>query len=125
MVVECPLCNVEHDRILLESEHFRAIFDEYPVSPGHTLVITKAHKYEDYNHLPLDLKRELVEFTDVVIDYLSYEYKPNGWNVGCNCGKAAGQSINHFHLHIIPRYNGDVENPRGGVRGVIPNKQNY
>ena len=69
-----------------------------------------------------DAPREIIQIGAVMLDE---KYNPDGYNIGMNCGIAAGQSVMHIHVHLIPRYNGDVENPRGGVRGVIPQKQNY
>lgn len=67
----------------------------------------------------------MLELLDLCKEYLNREYKPNGYNVGVNCGKAAGQTIWHVHIHLIPRYIGDTHKPRGGVRGVIPGKMSY
>ena len=119
---DCPFCelnNIEHS-----TEFFNIVFDKYPVSKGHTLVISKRH-VASYFDLSNDEKYELVEIIDTLQRYLSDTYSPDGFNVGFNDGKCAGQTVQHFHLHIIPRYEGDMENPQGGVRGVIPNKQKY
>lgn len=118
----CPFCNLNN--IEHSTEFFNIIYDKYPVSKGHTLVISKRH-IASYFDLSNDEKHELVEIIDTLQRYLSDTYSPDGFNVGFNDGKCAGQTVQHFHLHIIPRYEGDMENPQGGVRGVIPNKQKY
>jgi diadenosine tetraphosphate (Ap4A) HIT family hydrolase len=102
---------------VLENESFYAIFDRYPVNRGHLLIISKRHIPDlfcldeaEFNHLYWIINQAK--------EMLDMEYKPGGYNIGINCGEAAGQTIFHFHLHIIPRYKNDVENPRGGVRNI-------
>jgi diadenosine tetraphosphate (Ap4A) HIT family hydrolase len=125
---DCPFCNigklVNKERILYEDATWIAVLDRYPVSEGHTLLIPKRHctTYFDLNFVESD---SLAATIKVVKALLDAKYKPNGYNIGVNCGEAAGQTVHHCHIHIIPRYTGDCENPRGGVRGVIPNKQHY
>jgi diadenosine tetraphosphate (Ap4A) HIT family hydrolase len=125
---DCPFCNigklVNKERILYEDATWIAVLDRYPVSEGHTLLIPKRHctTYFDLNFVESD---SLAATIKVVKALLDAKYKPNGYNIGVNCGEAAGQTVHHCHIHIIPRYNGDCENPRGGVRGVIPSKQHY
>ena len=105
-------------------KHWYLKWDEYPVNPGHLLIISKRHISSIFqvNIIEMiELCKVLYHAKNLIVD----NYKPDGVNIGINDGVAAGQSIMHLHIHIIPRYNGDVENPRGGVRGVIPNKQNY
>ena len=124
----CAFCDIEkiidESRIIYQDSTWIAILDGYPVSEGHTLLIPKRHceTYFDLNYLELE---SLGVTIGVVKRLLDTKYHPNGYNVGVNCGEAAGQTIMHCHVHIIPRYNGDCENPRGGVRGVIPNKMSY
>ena len=124
----CVFCGLEKaidkDRIIYQDSTWIAILDNYPVSKGHTLLIPKRHceTYFDLNFIEL----ESISVTiGVVKRLLDTKYKPDGYNIGINCGEAAGQTVMHCHIHIIPRYNGDCENPRGGVRGVIPEKQHY
>ena len=123
-VEECIFCQVPKDEIVAESDLCLAFYDRYPVSPGHMLIIPKRH-VASYFELSADeinaMQTMLLEMKDVVQEL----YKPDGFNIGVNVGEAAGQSIFHVHMHLIPRYTGDVEYPRGGVRGVIPEKQNY
>lgn len=121
-MIQCPFCklrDVEHS-----TEYFNIIYDKFPVSKGHLLVISKRH-IASYFDLCGAEKNELVYIIDTLQKYLIDKYHPNGFNIGFNDGECAGQTINHFHLHIIPRYNGDMDNPQGGVRGVIPEKQKY
>ncbi len=108
----------------MENDHAIAIFDGYPVSPGHALVIPKRHvatifdlDVEEYSSA-LDLLRELKP-------YLEKEHQTGAFNVGVNCGEFAGQTVGHAHIHLIPRYPGDVANPRGGIRNIIPGKGDY
>ena len=124
----CAFCDIEEkidkSRIIYQDSTWIAMLDGYPVSEGHTLLIPKRHceTYFDLNFLELE---SLGVTIGIVKRLLDTKYHPNGYNVGVNCGQAAGQTIMHCHIHIIPRYNGDCENPRGGVRGVIPEKQHY
>jgi diadenosine tetraphosphate (Ap4A) HIT family hydrolase len=124
----CVFCGIEKQidssRILYQDSTWIAIYDGYPVSKGHVLLIPKRHcaSYFDLNFIEL----ESVSVTiGIVKRLLVKKFKPDGYNIGINCGEAAGQTVPHCHIHIIPRYNGDMEDPRGGVRGVIPEKQKY
>lgn len=115
---------IEKDRIILETSEWIAFYDAYPVTKGHVLLVSKEH-FNTFFDLPDRLKDSLLFRINDIKEILDNKFHPDGYNIGCNCGEAAGQTINHFHLHIIPRYKGDCENPRGGVRGVIPLMQNY
>ncbi|WP_395838099.1 DEAD/DEAH box helicase family protein [Archangium violaceum] len=101
-----------------------AIRDRYPVSPGHTLVIPRRHVATWFEATPEE-QRALFELVDEVKRGLDASHKPDGYNVGINVGEAAGQTVFHLHVHVIPRYRGDMADPRGGVRHVIPGKGNY
>ncbi len=118
----CPFC--ECKVVVLENSLAFAIYDSYPVNPGHLLVIPKRH-FGDF----FDSTGEELEAVRVLLregrQLLERKYSPNGYNVGVNCGVSSGQTIMHVHVHLIPRYEGDVEDPTGGVRGVIPAKQYY
>jgi diadenosine tetraphosphate (Ap4A) HIT family hydrolase len=124
----CPFCSIEkaidESRIIYQDSTWIAILDNYPVSKGHTLLIPKRHckTYFDLNFIELE---SIGVTIGVIKRLLDTKYNPDGYNIGINCGEAAGQTVHHCHIHIIPRYNGDCENPRGGVRGVIPEKQHY
>lgn len=121
----CPFCKVESERELIASTPLSiAFFDGFPVSPGHTLIIPRRHVASFFD-LTKDEQKDMLTLADNVKSIIDDIYHPDGYNVGVNVGEAAGQSVLHVHLHLIPRYKGDVSNPRGGVRGVIPSKQNY
>lgn len=121
---DCPFCHIDTEKIICESNYWFALYDEYPVSKGHTLLIIKRH-VSSYFDLTNDEIIEINENIKQIKKILDNEYFPNGYNIGVNCGSAAGQTVPHCHIHIIPRYNNDVNDPTGGVRGVIPNKQKY
>lgn len=109
---------------LLENEIGFVIFDGFPVSEGHCLIVPK-RVYSNYFDSTPD---EMTGLHQLVVDtklFLDQKFKPDGYNIGINCGEHSGQTIPHVHIHLIPRYEGDMENPRGGVRGVIPSKQKY
>lgn len=119
---ECRFCQIRFDgvsRVLLETKHFFTFFDQFPVNSGHMLIISKRHRENIF-----ELMREEWEDLWLALQnakcYLGIKYHPDGYNLGANCGEHAGQTIFHFHLHVIPRYKGDVENPRGGVRNLKP-----
>ncbi len=115
---------IPNSAYVLEGDYFFVIKDKYPVSPGHLLIITKTLR-TDYFSLSNDEKKELTTMIDQAKSFLENEYQPDGYNIGMNCGEVAGQTVFHFHCHIIPRYKGDMSDPTGGVRGVIPEKQKY
>lgn len=124
-VQNCPFCNPDSSRdIIVESDTAYAIFDKFPVNQGHALIIPKRH-CADYFDLSLSAQSECIYLLNKVKEIVEVKFNPDGFNVGINVGEKAGQTINHVHIHLIPRYNGDVPDPRGGVRGVIPNKQKY
>ncbi len=120
----CPFCNVTNRSIILESEHALAILDGYPVSRGHTLVIPKAHAPSLFS-MSLDVQADIWRLVAEVRDELQTRFDPDAFNVGLNDGQAAGQTVQHAHVHIIPRFNGDVADPRGGVRWILPDRANY
>lgn len=121
----CQIANQERKaNIVGEFKHCYVIKDEYPVSDGHILIIPNHHT-ENWFTADEDVRLDMMKAMDFMKQQLDKEYQPHGYNVGANCGEVAGQSVMHLHLHLIPRYKGDMENPKGGVRGVIPSKQNY
>lgn len=127
-MLDCLFCDIaQHVRpanIVAEYEHCYVIKDEFPVSKGHMLIISKQH-IDNWFVASDQTKEEMVKALDSAKILLDNESHPDGYNIGVNCGQTAGQTIMHLHVHLIPRYKGDVENPRGGVRGVIPSKQKY
>jgi diadenosine tetraphosphate (Ap4A) HIT family hydrolase len=120
----CPFCHINKDDILFSNEYCYAIFDRYPVSQGHILVIPHRHA-ETYLDLTIPEKIAILQLAEPCLYFLSDKYNPDGYNVGMNIGESAGQTVMHCHVHLIPRYNGDMNDPRGGVRGVIPKKRVY
>lgn len=121
---QCIFCNLASERIIAENELCLAIRDGFPVSEGHTLIIPKRH-VADYFDLTSDEIAAMQAMMKESKCQLDNTLHPDGYNVGVNVNAAAGQTVFHVHMHLIPRYIGDVENPKGGVRGVIPEKQKY
>ena len=124
MSQECVFCNIQSDRIIEESELCYALMDGFPVSPGHVLIIPKRH-VADYFELTEEEVIAMQQMLNRIKTRIDSEYSPDGYNIGINVKEAGGQTVFHVHMHLIPRYTGDVENPKGGVRGVIPHKQKY
>jgi len=120
--MECVFCTM--DKFKLENKLAYAIFDKYPVNKGHMLIIPKRHT-ANYFDLTIEESLAIDELLFQGKQLLDETYSPDGYNVGINCGEVAGQTIFHVHVHLIPRYKGDMEDPRGGVRGVIPGKMKY
>jgi diadenosine tetraphosphate (Ap4A) HIT family hydrolase len=118
----CPFCTIEEK--VIENDLAFAIFDKYPVNKGHLLIIPKRH-VSDFFETTFDEREAFNELLEEGKSLLEEKYNTQGYNVGINCGETAGQTIFHVHVHLIPRYEGDMENPAGGVRGVIPEKQKY
>ena len=112
------------NKYVLENELALGRFDDVPVNPGHMEFVTKRH-VQTFFDTTAEEKLAIFELVDKAKEMIDKEYHPDGYNIGMNCGVSAGQSVMHVHVHLIPRYNGDVENPRGGIRGIIPEKQNY
>lgn len=121
----CPFCELEKDRApITESALVYSVYDKYPVSDGHALIIPKLHE-PDYFQLSDKYKNACNLVLARTKEILSEKYSPDGFNVGINIGREAGQTVDHVHIHLIPRYEGDVEDPTGGVRGVIPDRKSY
>jgi diadenosine tetraphosphate (Ap4A) HIT family hydrolase len=119
-VVTCPFCErLAAGDCVVRGEGAAAIRDAYPVSPGHSLVIPVRH-VTDFFDLDPDEQSAVWRVVAEMIHRLAAEYSPDGFNVGLNVGEAAGQTVAHAHVHVIPRFAGDVPDPRGGVRRVIP-----
>ena len=121
----CLFCNINESGLAKENNLAYASYDSFPVSEGHCLIIPKRH-VKDYFDLSND---EIIACNDLIKEIKNEIIKKDnsvkGFNVGSNAGKISGQSILHCHIHLIPRRPGDVENPQGGVRSVIPSKQHY
>jgi diadenosine tetraphosphate (Ap4A) HIT family hydrolase len=117
---------IERGRILAEHDLFVVAGDKYPISPGHSLIIVK-RVVSRFRDLTADEKARVTTWVDWCMAHLerTLDPKPDGFNVGLNDGPAAGQTVPQLHLHIIPRYHGDVSDPRGGVRRILPGKARY
>lgn len=124
-MTDCIFCNYDKLKIVLENRLAVCIEDRYPVTEGHSLIIPKRHMEGFFNatndeniaiHDLIRNRKEQLQDSDPTID---------GFNIGVNCGESAGQTIFHLHWHLIPRRSGDIVNPAGGVRGVIPSKRIY
>lgn len=122
--MDCPFCQLETTRIRISNQCGLAFLDGFPISPGHTLVVPRQHVASVFD-LPAEIRQSLWELVAVVRTSLMEEFHPDGFNVGMNDGKAAGQTVMHAHIHVIPRYKGDAADPRGGVRWIIPTKAAY
>jgi len=120
----CPFCEVPTEDVVAESRHAVAIRDGYPVSHGHTLVIPKAHAKTLFAH-GAAIQADVWSLVARVRDELRSELKPDAFNIGLNDGKVAGQTVEHAHVHVIPRVHGDVPDPRGGIRWVLPEHAAY
>lgn len=118
----CPFCQLENEEIILENELAYVRYDKFPVNNGHILIIPYRHE-SNYFNLTEDEKTAINALLRETKDLIDSKFRPDGYNIGVNVGTTAGQTV--MHVHLIPRYKGDVEDPRGGIRGVIPDKQKY
>jgi len=120
----CPFCNLPPARIEGQNQHAVWIRDGFPVSPGHSLVIPKRH-VRSFFEVSAEERVALLELLDQAKAAAQLELRPDGFNIGINDGPAAGQTVPHLHIHLIPRFDGDQADPRGGVRWIIPEKADY
>ncbi len=120
----CPFCHLPGSRIVLANELAVAIRDAYPVSSGHTLILPRRHVGSFFD-ISADERTAMLALLDAVRDGLEQECRTDGFNIGINDGPAAGQTVPHLHLHLIPRYSGDRDDPRGGIRWIFPEKAKY
>lgn len=121
----CPFCSrIVAGEVTAENEKAAAFPDGFPISPGHSLIVPKRHE-ADYFALSRDEQIAILDLTAELKARLQDSEEPTAFNIGVNAGRDAGQTIGHAHLHLIPRYPGDAEDPRGGVRWIIPNKAAY
>jgi ATP adenylyltransferase len=120
----CLFCKPPGYRIFFRAELVIGLWDAYPVSPGHALLIPRRH-VPTWFEASVEERGALIGAIDAAKAVIEREHRPNGYNIGINCGAAAGQTIFHLHIHLIPRFLGDVADPRGGVRHVMPDKANY
>lgn len=114
---KCVFCDINESEIIVENRFAFAILDHYPVNNGHCLIITKRHFANFFEATEEEIKA-IYKLMHEVKEMFDIQYEPAGYNIGINVGTYAGQTINHLHVHLIPRYIGDVDNPRGGVRNL-------
>jgi len=121
---DCIFCTFREERILSECEHTITFIDTYPATPGHTLIVPKRHFASFFEATEDELLAigKAIQKAKVILDE---EFSPDAYNIGINVGEAAGQSVDHLHVHVMPRYVGDVEDPKGGLRWILRNKANY
>ena len=123
--MDCIFCKLPKERIIQENELFLVIDDGFPVTQGHTLVIPKRH-VETWFDLSEQEQQQANRLLSSIREQRTKEDPSiTGFNIGMNCGESAGQTVMHCHIHLIPRREGDVDEPKGGVRGVIPERQAY
>lgn len=115
---------IPEERKIYKGDHFFIIRDAFPVSPGHLLIISNQPK-NDYFSLSNEEKNDLNNIIEKAKEIIEKDYSPDGYNIGMNCGESAGQTVFHFHCHLIPRYKGDMDDPRGGVRHCVNGKGYY
>ncbi len=120
--MSCPFCNIKES--ICENKLAFAVYDKFPVSKGHMLIVTRRH-VTDYFSTSEEEKLAIIDLLAKCKDILDGKFNPDGYNIGVNCGREAGQTVMHLHIHLIPRYKGDINDPTGGVRGVIPEKRVY
>ncbi len=121
---DCPFCNPDSTIILLANTHAIAIYDGFPVSLGHCLIIPKRH-IASFFEATREEQTALLDLLAEMQEILVKERNPDGFNIGINVGEAAGQTVMHLHIHLIPRYAGDQTDPRGGVRWIFPDRAAY
>ena len=128
MPKECPFCSIldndVNNRVIAQNDLAFVIRDGYPVSEGHTLIIPKRHA-GSFFEITNEERVALLSLLDSAKKKLDKEFEPDSYNIGINDGEEAGQTVPHLHIHLIPRHKGDMDDPKGGVRGVIPEKQKY
>ena len=132
---DCPFCNPDNSRIVLANSHAAAFYDGFPISPGHALIIPKRHIASLFDatlkeqaalfDLLAAMRQYLLNPLPFLIDKEGRLIVPDGFNIGINDGAAAGQTVMHLHIHLIPRYTGDQPDPRGGVRWIFPDNAAY
>lgn len=124
VVADCPFCTLNPERIVSDHDLAVVIRDGYPVSPGHSLIIPKRHVKSIFEATAAE-REALLRALDEAKGVLDKEFNPPAYNIGINDGLAAGQTVPHLHIHLIPRFEGDCDDPRGGVRWIFPKKARY
>jgi diadenosine tetraphosphate (Ap4A) HIT family hydrolase len=121
---KCPFCNLAPETILAEGPLALAVRDSYPLNPGHALIVPRRHVASWFDATAAE-REEMLRLADDARRIIVERHAPDAFNLGINDGPAAGQTVAHLHLHLIPRYEGDVADPRGGVRWIIPERAAY
>ncbi len=124
MSTTCPFCTLPPNRVYRENELAVWLFDAFPVAPGHSLVVPKRH-IASFFEATQDERSAMLQLLDEAHVFVRERWSPDAFNIGINDGPAAGQTVGHLHMHLIPRFNGDVPDPRGGVRWLLPEKADY
>lgn len=120
----CPFCDPAPENIFHENEQVIGLWDGYPVSEGHALLVPRRH-IGSWFEATIEEQLALTRALSSARDAIERRHRPDGYNIGMNIGAAAGQTVAHLHLHVIPRYDGDMDDPRGGVRWVLPDRARY
>jgi diadenosine tetraphosphate (Ap4A) HIT family hydrolase len=123
-IQSCLFCNLDDGRVMIANDNTLAIRDGFPVSLGHTLIVPRRHIASFFEAT----REEQMSMFDLLAEMrqrIQAEHNPDGFNIGINDGTAAGQTVMHLHIHLIPRYYGDMLDPRGGVRWIFPDKAGY
>ncbi len=123
--MNCLFCEPHKLNFISKNDHVFSVRDQFPVTAGHLLIIPKAHKVDFFALNEKEREAAFEMINDLKDMSLQDDPSITGFNIGMNCGKDAGQTIFHCHIHLIPRRKGDCDSPKGGVRGVIPEKQSY
>jgi diadenosine tetraphosphate (Ap4A) HIT family hydrolase len=123
-IQSCLFCNLDDGRIIMAIDNAMAIWDVFPVTPGHTLIVPKRHIASLFD-ATREEQASMFDLLAKMRQRIQSEHNPDGFNIGINDGTAAGQTVMHLHIHLIPRYNGDMPDPRGGVRWIFPDKAAY
>lgn len=126
--MECPFCKIisseDYSIVIATNTTALAIYDAYPLTNGHSLIIPKRH-VSSFFEITAEERADMLLLVDNVKEILDEQVQPDSFNIGINDGPAAGQTIPHVHMHLIPRYSSKTDDPRGGVRWIIPDKANY
>lgn len=124
MEQDCPFCSLDPARLFHETDLVVGLWDAYPVNPGHALLVPRRH-VPGWFEASEDERKDLMEGVQTARAAILEIHEPQGFNLGINMGEAAGQTVFHLHVHLIPRYSGDIDDPRGGIRCLIPGKARY
>ena len=124
MIDHCPFCALQSDQVLLENNLVIGLWDKFPLSPGHALLIPKRHVV-DWFEATTEEQQELTSALSEAKQAIEVLTRANIYHIGMNLGQAAGQTIFHLHIHLIPRYENDQSDPRGGIRKLFPDKARY